>query len=152
MKIIVDADACPRAVLEICLDSGKKHNVSVWTVASVNHNIKSDHHIMVDSALQEADIKVANLAEKGDVVVTGDWGLAAVLTGKKVVCLNQDGLEYRPENMEFMLELREFKAKYRRRGGRTRGPKKRTAQNDLDFKTMLEKALADEKGLNGIKL
>lgn len=141
MKILVDADACPKTVLQICLTSGKKHGIPVWTVASFNHHIESDHHVMVGSASQETDIKIANLAEKGDVAVTADWGLAAVLTGKQVICLSPDGREYRSEHIESMLEMREIKARYRRGGGRTRGPKKRTAQNDLEFQTSLEKAL-----------
>jgi len=141
MKVIVDADACPKAVLQTCLDLGRKHNIQVWTVASFNHNIKSDHHIMVGSDSQEADIKITNLAEKGDIVVTQDWGLAAMLVGKQARCLSPGGKEYRPEYIDFLLEERELKAKYRRSGGRTKGPKKRTGKNDTDFLIELEKMI-----------
>ncbi|MGM0688153.1 MAG: YaiI/YqxD family protein [Bacillota bacterium] len=141
MKIIVDADACPKAVLQNCIDMGLKYNIEVWTVASFNHNIKSDHHIMVGSDSQEADIKITNLAEKGDIVVTQDWGLAAMLVGKQARCINPDGKEYRPEYIGFLLEERELKAKYRRSGGRTKGPKKRTDKNDIYFFIELEKMI-----------
>ncbi len=141
MKVIVDADACPKAVLQTCLDLGRKHNIQVWTVASFNHNIKSDHHIMVGSDSQEADIKITNLADKGDIVVTQDWGLAAMLVGKQARCLSPGGKEYRPEYIDFLLEERELKAKYRRSGGRTKGPKKRTGKNDTDFLIELEKMI-----------
>lgn len=141
MKVIVDADACPKAVLQTCLDLGRKHNIQVWTVASFNHNIKSDHHIMVGSDSQETDIKITNLADKGDIVVTQDWGLAAMLVGKQARCLSPGGKEYRPEYIDFLLEERELKAKYRRSGGRTKGPKKRTGKNDTDFLIELEKMI-----------
>ncbi len=138
MKIIVDADACPKAVLQICLELGRRYDIPVWTVASFNHNIESDHHIIVGSDSQEADIKVVNLTGKGDIVVTQDWGLAAMIVGKQARCLSPDGREYQPENMDFLLEERELKARYRRSGGRTKGPKKRTVKNDLKFKEALE--------------
>ncbi len=138
MKIIVDADACPKAVLQSCFKLGREHKIAVWTVASFNHNIASDNHIIVGSDSQEADIKVMNLAEKGDIVVTQDWGLAAMIVGKQARCLSPDGREYRPENMDFLLEEREIKAKFRRYGGRTRGPKKRKPENDANFYRELE--------------
>ena len=59
---------------------GRKYNIPVWTVASFNHDIESDHHIVVGDAFQEADTKIMNLTEAGDVVVTmgaGDvWKVA----------------------------------------------------------------------------
>ena len=141
MKILVDADACPKTVLQICIRAGQKYKMPVWTVASFNHNIESDHHIAVGNSSQEADIKVMNLAEPGDVVVTQDWGLAAMLLGKEARCLSPDGREFKPDSIEFLLEIREAKAKVRRGGGKTRGPKKRTAEDDKRFESSLEKIL-----------
>lgn len=141
MKVIVDADACPKGVLQACFDMGRKYNIEVWTVASFNHDIESDHHVVVGSDSQEADLKVMNLTEKGDIVVTQDWGLAAVLTGKEIRCLSPHGKEYPADNMEFLLEEREIKAKYRRSGGRTKGPKKRTAKEDKNFFSKLEEMI-----------
>ncbi|MDR3602684.1 MAG: DUF188 domain-containing protein [Desulfosporosinus sp.] len=137
MKIIVDADACPRAVLQICLTVALKYAIPVWTVASFNHNIESDHHVVVGNASQEADIRVMNLALAGDVAVTQDWGLAAMLLGKGVKCLNPDGREFNTNSIEFLLEEREAKAKFRRGGGRTKGPKKRVLENDQQFEACL---------------
>src|SRR5512137_2114384 len=88
MKILVDADACPRSVLQTCIRIGRKYNVPVWTVASFNHRIESDHPIVVGDSFQEADIKIVNLTEAGDVVVTADWGLAAMVLGKGAKCLS----------------------------------------------------------------
>ncbi len=144
MKIIIDADACPKAVLNICLRLGHQYAIPVWTVASYNHNIESDYHIVVGNASQEADLKVINLAEKGDLAITQDWGLAAMLLGKKVRSLNPDGREFQPETIDFMLEERETKAKFRRSGGRTKGPKKRTEEDNRKFLICLEQIIREE--------
>lgn len=137
MKLIVDADACPKAVLQICIRVALKYAIPVWTVASFNHNIESDHHVVVGNASQEADIRVMNLAQVGDVAVTQDWGLAAMLLGKGVKCLNPDGQEFSTNSIEFLLEEREAKAKFRRGGGRTKGPKKRRLEDDQKFEACL---------------
>jgi uncharacterized protein YaiI (UPF0178 family) len=143
MRILVDADACPKTVLQTCLSVGQKHGILVWTVASFNHNINSDHHVVVGNAPQEADIKLTNLTEAGDVVVTQDWGLAAMVIGKGARCLSPDGREYRPERIEFLLEEREIKAKTRRAGGRTKGPKKRSKDDDQRFAGCLLRIIGD---------
>lgn len=142
MKIIVDADACPRAVLQITMKLGKKYQVPVFTVASFNHNIDSDRHLVVGSDSQEADIRIMNLSEKDDIVITQDWGLAAMILGKKVRCLSPSGKQYFPEKMDFLLEEREMKAKHRRSGGRSKGPKKRQETDDKRFEAALDKMLA----------
>lgn len=137
MKILIDADACPKQALQYCLDSGQKHGITVLTVASFNHDIASANHITVGGTSQETDMKVINLTEPGDIVVTQDWGLAALVMAKKAYCLSPAGSEYRPEKMDFLLEEREIKAKFRRGGGRTKGPGKRTAEDDARFAAAL---------------
>lgn len=145
MKILIDADACPKTVLQTCLNMGDKYHIPVWTVASFNHNIVSDHHIVVGSASQEADIKLINVTQAGDIVVTQDWGLAALVLGKKAYCISPGGKEYRVDSIEFLLEERECKAKFRRGGGRTKGPSKRTPQEDVLFAGELERQILRNK-------
>lgn len=143
MKILVDADACPRSVLQLCLKWGNKKDIPVWTVASFNHNIDSDHHVVVGNASQEADIKLMNLSESGDIVVTQDWGLAAMLLGKGARCLSPTGREYNNQTMDFLLEEREVKARVRRSGGRTKGPSKRSPADDQHFERTLLRLLQE---------
>lgn len=143
MKLIVDADACPKTVLQLCRQLGTQYGYEVWTVASFNHVISSEHHIVVGDNSQEADLKVINLTQRGDVVVTQDWGLAAMTIGRGARCVSPAGREYTNERMDFMLEEREVKAKLRRGGGRTKGPAKRTAADDRKFAAGLENILKD---------
>jgi uncharacterized protein YaiI (UPF0178 family) len=141
MKILVDADACPKTVFRICMNLGRKYHIPVWTVASFNHSIDSDHHVAVGDDSQEADIKIINMTEQGDIVVTQDWGLAAVVLGKGARCLSPAGREFRPDRITFLLEEREVKNRLRRSGGRTKGPKKRTIEDDQRFEICLERIL-----------
>lgn len=143
MKILIDADACPKAVLQICMTYGRQYGIPVWTVASFNHEITSDHHVVVGNSSQEADIKVVNLSEAGDIIVTQDIGLAAMVLGKGAKALGPSGREYSPEAMTSMLEERELKAKYRRSGGRTKGPSKRTREEDQHFESTLLRLLEE---------
>jgi len=142
MKIVVDGDACPKSVLRICMNLGRKYCVPVWSVASFDHNIESDRHVVVGNGSQEADIKIINMTDEGDVIVTQDQGLAAIALGKGVRCLSPTGREFRSEGIEFMLEEREIKSKVRRAGGRTKGPKRRTSEDDRRFEICLERALS----------
>jgi uncharacterized protein YaiI (UPF0178 family) len=143
MKILVDADACPRSVLHICMKVGRKYGIPVWSVASFHHDIESDHHVMVGNASQEADIKIINMTDEGDVIVTQDWGLAAMVLGKGAKCLSPAGWEFRSDKIEFLLEEREVKAKLRRGGGRMKGPRRRTIEDDRRFEICLERSLID---------
>jgi len=141
MKIIIDADSCPKNSLLYTIQSGKREGIHVVTVASYNHNIESDRHITVGDSSQEADIKVMNLTEAGDLVITQDWGLAAMILSKNAYALNPIGIEYLQEKIDFMLEERAIKAKYRKSGGRTKGPKKRDSDDDLGFKNRLDEII-----------
>ena len=145
MKILVDADACPKYALRICRETAQKYGVPLVTVANFNHRIESDHHIIVGNDPQEADLKIINSTEAGDIVVTQDWGLAAIVLGKGARCLSPAGREYRPDRIDFLLEERDIKAKFRRGGGRTKGPKKRSFDDDQKFKTCLEKILSQQQ-------
>lgn len=137
----MDADACPRSVLEICKQQAGRFGYELYTVADYHHRIESEHHITVDGRPQEADIAIANLTRPGDVVVTQDWGLAALVLGKDAAVVSPSGREYRPETIDFLLEERRIKAQVRRGGGRTKGPKPRTSVHDEAFSRTLEAVL-----------
>lgn len=137
----MDADACPRGVLRICKQQADRFGYELYTVADYDHRIKSEHHIAVDRRPQETDIAIANLTCPRDVVVTQDWGLAALVLGKGAAVVSPSGREYRPETIDFLLEERRIKAQVRRGGGRTKGPRPRTSVQDEAFSRTLEAVL-----------
>jgi len=142
-RIIVDADSCPKNVLQICKALASAKNASLVTVANHNHSIDSDYHITVGDAPQQADIRILNIVKNDDVVITQDMGLAAMVMPKGAICLNPTGKQFRSENIDAMLEIRDAKAKFRRAGGRTAGPTKRTEEDDKKFENALRRILED---------
>ena len=133
MKIIIDADACP--VVDITVRTAREQGLECVIVCDNTHSIQKDGAttIVVDKGADSADCRIANLTEKGDVIVTQDYGLAALVLGKGAKTLNQNGLIYTDSNIENLLFTRFIGKKARMAGNRTKGPKKRTAQNDADF-------------------
>lgn len=133
-KVIVDADACPRKALQIILKITKELAWEMVTVASFKHNVQgSPQHLTVGDKSQSADLAIVNLVQRGDIVVTQDWGLAALILGKGAKALSPWGKIYQKDNMDFLLEERHLKAKVRRAGGRTKGPAARSSEDDQRF-------------------
>jgi len=143
MKIIIDADACPKTVLKICTRAARDYGVPLHTVSSFNHNIVSDHHTMVGNGSQETDMAVINMTAAEDIVVTHDWGLAALVLGKGAAAIAPSGKIFRLGTIDFLLEEREAKAKLRRGGHRIRGPRRRTAEDDARFAANLHKLIEE---------
>lgn len=142
-RIIVDADAAPKSVLAICRRAAAEFSLPLITVASFNHRIDSQHHIVVENTSQAADMEIMKQALPGDIVVTQDWGLAAMVLGKGAAALSPAGHIFNPATIDFLLEERALKAKHRRSGGRTKGPAKRTAGDDRRFSQSLNLLLAE---------
>lgn len=139
MKVIVDADACP--VKEIIVRICKEYNKEVIMVIDTSHILKSDYAkvITVDKGADSADIYLINLAHRGDLIVTQDYGVAAMALGKGCMCLNQNGMIYNEGNIDSLLLSRHIGKKIRRSGGKINSVPKRTKEDDANFeKSFLE--------------
>ena len=147
MKIYIDADGCP--VVRNTLKIARKFDVSCVIVCDTAHRIELDgaETIVVSQGADSVDFRLVNLISSEDIVVTQDYGLAAMCLGKKAIVLHQDGKQYSEENISGLLEFRAIGKKIRRSGGRTKGMPKRTSQQDADF----EKALTELLKNNTIK-
>ena len=148
-KVVVDADACPRACLQVLQRHKKAWKYRLLTVASVDHHIDNADHIVVDRGSDAADLAVMNHAVRGDIVVTQDWGLAALVLGKGASAISPSGRIYSEKNIDFLLEERSLKAKYRRAGGRTKGPLARTAIDDHRFEDSFLKLIEQASSTAG---
>jgi uncharacterized protein YaiI (UPF0178 family) len=87
------------------------------------------------------DFALVNRVEPGDIVVTQDYGLASMCMAKGASVLHQDGWAYTKENIDALLFSRHESGKYRRAGGRTKGPKKREKAQDEAFRKALQQML-----------
>lgn len=140
-KILVDADACP--VVDIVLKLARKAAVPVMLITDSSHQLQRQGAttITVDKGSDSADFQLVNLVQPGDIVVTQDYGLAAMALAKRAVVLNQNGMVYSEENIDFLLESRHISKKIRMAGGRTKGPSKRTKEQDESFQLVLNNLL-----------
>lgn len=130
MRIIVDADACPgKHIIE---GLGKEHGLEVIMYCDINHVLSSDYSTIkyMDSGFQSVDMAVANEAKEGDIVVTQDFGVAAMVLGKKCFAISPKGFIYDNDNIDKLLFERHISAKVRRGGGKTFNPKKRIKEDD----------------------
>ncbi|MFB3895259.1 MAG: YaiI/YqxD family protein [bacterium] len=149
MKIIVDADACP--VKEIIVNIAREYQVDVMMVSSYAHFLEEQPGVdivQVDQEPQAADIAIINRTKKSDIIVTQDYGLAAIVLAKGAAAISPRGKIYTDEKMDGMLTERHLQQKFRRAGGRTKGPKPHTNQDDTKFASNLKKLIEQYKSLN----
>ncbi|WP_102027393.1 YaiI/YqxD family protein [Salirhabdus sp. Marseille-P4669] len=144
MKIYVDADACP--VKEIIIEESKSFDIPVVLVKSFSHysNKIEDAQVetvYVDAGADSADYRILQLANKGDLVVTQDYGLASLALGKGCIALHHKGFAYTPKNMDDLLLSRHLSAKARKSGVKTKGPKPLTNEDRNKFRHLLVQTL-----------
>lgn len=146
MKLLIDADACP--VTDLALECAKEYKIDECILlCDTSHMIERENArtIVVSKGADSADFALVNLVKAGDVVVTQDYGLAAMCLAKKANVLNQNGLIFTKYNIGSLLEQRHLSKKIRMAGGRTKGPSKRTKEQDEAFIRALRKIFEDNK-------
>lgn len=141
MQIFVDADACP--VVGIIEKIAKEHYVPVTLLCDTNHILSSDYSkvIVVGAGADAVDYKLISICHKGDIVVSQDYGVAAMALGKGAYAIHQSGKWYTNDNIDQMLMERHLNKKARRSSHKNhvKGPKKRTEEDDKRFAESFEK-------------
>ena len=143
MQIFVDADACP--VVGIVEKVAKEHDLPVTLLCDTNHVLASDYSkvIVVGAGADAVDYKLISICHKGDIVVSQDYGVAAMALGKAAYAIHQCGKWYTNENIGQMLMERHLNKKARRASGKNhlKGLRKRTAEDDEHFRASFEKMI-----------
>ena len=141
MKIFIDGDGSP--VVKESVDIAKKYNLNVIIVKNFAHHIEDSYAevVTVDISNDSADYYIVNRAKKGDIVVTQDYGLAALALAKGVLVINQDGMIFNEYNINSLLDRRYVHAKMRSQGLRHSNPKKRKLEADHKFTAALEELI-----------
>ena len=149
MKIFVDADACP--VVDIVEDIATKYNIPVTLLCDTNHVLTSDYSevVVVGAGADAVDYKLISICHRGDIVVTQDYGVAAMALGKGAFAIHQSGKWYTNENIDQMVMERHLNKKARRASSRNhiKGPRKRTDEDDQRFAESFEKLLRKANNL-----
>ena len=142
MRVLIDADGCP--VTRIAADCARLHGISVTLVCDSAHlfDLPGTETITVAKGADSADFRLVNLLKPGDVVITQDYGLAAMALARRAHVLNQNGLIYTDENIDSLLLARHTSRKLRNAGVRVKGPAKRTKEQDEAFLSAFEQLLS----------
>ena len=135
MRIYVDADACP--VVKITEQIASKYGLPVTLICDTNHILISDYSEVrvIGAGADAVDLALINLCQAGDIVVTQDYGVAAMALGKKAYAIHQNGWRYTAENIDRLLMERHMAKKARRSKKKIhlKGPAKRTEEDDDKF-------------------
>ena len=143
MKILIDADGCP--VVDLTVRRAAKHGAECVILCDTAHefNREGAQTVVVEKGADSVDFKLVNLVREGDIVVTQDYGLAAMCLARKAIPLSQNGMVYTDKNIDQLLFTRYVSKKIRNSGGRLKGPSKRKPEQDKAFEEALERLIKD---------
>jgi len=143
MHIYIDADACP--VVQITEQIAKEQKIPVTLMCDTNHILHSDYSdiCIIEAGRDAVDFALIGKCKKGDLIVTQDYGVAAMALGKGVYAIHQSGKWYTNENIDRMLMERHMAKKERKSSKKNhlKGPSKRKREDDKKYEESLRKML-----------
>lgn len=144
-KVLIDADGCP--VVSQTIGLAKAYRLPVILICDTSHEMYREgaETITVSKGADAVDFVLVNRVKKGDIVVTQDYGLAAMVLAKRGIPIDQNGRVYSDENIEQLLHGRHVAKKIRQGGGRMKGPKKRRPEDNQNFEVALTVLLKQHK-------
>lgn len=142
MRILIDADGCP--VVELAVAAAREHSLECVILCDTAHQFDKPGAttLTFSKGADSVDFALVNLLRAGDIVITQDYGLAAMCLARRARVLSQDGMEYGEENIYGLLLARHTAKKIRKAGGRLKGPCRRTPSQDAAFDRALRGMLA----------
>lgn len=150
LTIWVDADAAPRDVKEIVYRAAERLELETLLVA--NRLLSTPRHnpfveaICVPGGPDAADAHIAENAAPGDLAITADIPLAAILVAKDVIVLDHRGERFSAENVGERLSVRDFMESLRGAGVETGGPRPYGAKDRQAFAAAFDRTLTAALG------
>jgi uncharacterized protein YaiI (UPF0178 family) len=143
-KVLVDADACP--VKGLIVEVAKEYHLPVIFYIDTSHILEDDYAevMTVGQGRDAVDFALVNHTRQGDIVVTQDYGLAAMAVLKNARAIHPSGLVYTKDNLDRLLFERHMNAKIRRAGGRHSGPRKRKQSDNARFERAFRSLCASD--------
>ena len=147
IRILIDADACP--VYRIAERVAKERQIPVILFSDTSHILTSDYSEVriIGAGADAVDFALINECRAEDIIVTQDYGVAAMALGKGAHPIHQSGKWYTNENIDRMLMERHLAKKARMGKGKhhLKGPAKRTEEDDRRFAESFERLLNEVK-------
>lgn len=152
MRILIDGDACP--VVKETIDVANLYQIPIILITDTAHIYQLNNPlievIIVDKGSDSVDFALVNRVKQDDIIITGDYGVAAMVLAKKAHCLNHNGSAYTDDNMDQMLYTRHLHKEIRKVGGKTPHKKKRKKEQNETFKLHLTQLI--EKNMTQLDL
>lgn len=145
MQIWVDADACPVVIKEILFRAAERKMITTTLVANQLIRVPGSRFIrsvQVPAGADVADAEIVRLLAPGDLVVTADIPLAALVLEKGAFALNPRGEFYTPDNIAQALSMRAFLEQLRSGGVDTGGPAPFGQADRQNFGSQLDRHLS----------
>jgi hypothetical protein len=144
MKVWIDADACPMPVRDIVLRAAVRRKISTTFVANSPLALPQSAYIdfvHVEAGPDAADAFIADNSNAGDLVVTQDIPLAAILVPRGIVVISPRGDSYNPNNIADTLSRRNLMQELRDTGSITGGPRPFSDKLKNQFANLFDSAL-----------
>ena len=148
MQIWVDADACPGVIKEILFRAATRHALQVTLVANQWLRVPPSPHIrcvQVPQGFDVADSHIVASVVAGDLVITADIPLAALVIEKQASAINPRGEFYSAENIRQLLDMRNFMDTLRSSGVETGGPAAFSHADRQSFANQLDRFIARQQ-------
>jgi len=141
MTILIDADGCP--VVDIAVRIAAGLNIDCVILCDTSHVFEKPgaKTITVSKGSDSVDFALVNMVQAGDIVITQDYGLAAMCLAREAIPISQDGMIYDHDNIDALLLARHTAKKIRMSGGRLKGSPKRTLNQNAAFERKLKEML-----------
>lgn len=132
--VFIDGDGCP--VIDLATSVCKKYALDLVIVKNYAHIIKSDYGevVTVDVSSDSADFYIVNRIKSGDILITQDYGLSAMVLNKGVAVINQNGFVIDNENIDSLLGKRHLNKVLRKQQNLYSKIPKRNLDADEKFK------------------
>ncbi len=145
INIYLDGDAFPNLLKPILFRSIERLGLKTFVVANKKIDIgksKNITYIIVDAGADEADHKIVEMVQEGDLVITADIPLADRVISKDAHAIDHRGELYSVDNIKQYLAMRDLMEKIRESGEMTRGPKPFSSKDAHEFANQLNSFLA----------
>jgi uncharacterized protein YaiI (UPF0178 family) len=152
MQIWVDADACPGVIKEILFRAATRHSLAVVLVANQWLRVPPSpwiRSVQVPKGFDVADKHIVGQVTAGDLVITADIPLAALVIEKQAYALNPRGELYSAENIRQLLDMRNFMDTLRSSGVETGGPPAFNHTDRQNFGNQLDRFIARHRKPSG---
>lgn len=146
MQILIDADGCP--VVDLTISIAREHQLECLIFCDTSHVFEKAgaKTLTFSKGADSVDFALVNRVQRNDLVITQDYGLAAMCLSRNARVIHQDGMEYTEDNIDALLLARHTAKKIRNAGGHLKGQPKRSNMQDAAFEKTLRRMLGAVEG------